>query len=175
MRKSQIKTPRPLLKITVDELYKVRRGVITPKAEIEVAKQYALGRFQRSAQTVGGTAAGYAGRYFFDGVVEDYYQGPERIKAIEKDKIIDVTEAMFADNIWGFGILGNCGEVFTHQLANNRFLRYGKLSQLKCQWIGSMDDLRRQADELSRDFDKAYKRLKISDLNDELLKKREVF
>ena len=40
----------------------------------------ALGRFQRSAQTVGGTANGYTGRYFFDGVIEDYYRIPERIK-----------------------------------------------------------------------------------------------
>ena len=104
-----------LLKITVDELYKVQAGE-TPKSEIDAAKQYALGRFQRSAQTVGGTAAGYAGRYFFDGVVEDYYRVPERIKAIEKQDIIDVTRAMFADNIWGFGVLGNCGEVFTHEL-----------------------------------------------------------
>lgn len=104
-----------LLKITVDELYKVQGGD-TPEAEIDAAKQYALGRFQRSAQTVGGTAAGYAGRYFFDGVVEDYYRVPERIKAINKQQIIDVTRAMFTDNIWGFGVLGNCGEEFTNEL-----------------------------------------------------------
>ncbi len=104
-----------LLKITVDELYKVQAGEI-PELEIDAAKQYALGRFQRSAQTVGGTAAGYAGRYFFDGVIEDYYRVPERIKAIDQQQIIDVSRAMFADNVWGFGVLGNCGEVFTHEL-----------------------------------------------------------
>jgi predicted Zn-dependent peptidase len=109
------KNAAALLKITVDELYKVQDGE-TPVSEIDAAKQYALGRFQRSAQTVGGTAAGYAGRYFFDGVVEDYYRVPERIKAINKQQIIDVTRAMFTDNIWGFGVLGNCGEEFTSEL-----------------------------------------------------------
>jgi predicted Zn-dependent peptidase len=109
------KNAAALLKITVDELYKVQAGEM-PEPEIDAAKQYALGRFQRSAQTVGGTAAGYAGRYFFDGVIEDYYRVPERIKAIDKQQIIAVTRAMFADNVWGFGVLGNCGEVFTHEL-----------------------------------------------------------
>jgi predicted Zn-dependent peptidase len=109
------KNAAALLKITVEELYKVQAGK-TPQHEIDAAKQYALGRFQRSAQTVGGTAGGYAGRYFFDGVIEDYYRVPERIKAIEKQEIIEVTKEMFRDNIWAFGVLGNCGEVFTHEL-----------------------------------------------------------
>ena len=109
------KNAAALLKITVDELHKVQAGD-TPKSEIEAAKQYALGRFQRSAQTVGGTAGGYAGRYFFDGVVEDYYRIPERIKAIDKNNIVTVSNEMFKDNIWGFGVLGNCGEIFTHEL-----------------------------------------------------------
>ncbi|MFI5270764.1 MAG: M16 family metallopeptidase [Candidatus Saccharimonadales bacterium] len=109
------KNAAALLKITVDEIYKVQSGD-TPKSEIDAAKQYALGRFQRSAQTVGGTASGYTGRYFFDGVIEDYYRIPDRIKAINKSAIIEVTKAMFADNLWGFGVLGNCGEIFTHEL-----------------------------------------------------------
>ncbi len=109
------KNARPLLKITVDELRKVLSGDITDE-EIETTKQYSLGRFQRSAQTVGGTAAGYAGRYFFDGEIEDYYRIPQRIKAVTKQEIVEVARAMFADDIWGFGTLGNCGEVFAEQL-----------------------------------------------------------
>ncbi len=114
------KNASALLKITVDELHKVLDGHIS-RDEIESTKQYALGRFQRSAQTVGGTAAGYAGRYFFDEVIDNYYRIPERIKAISHQQIVDVTRAMFADNIWGFGTLGDCGPDFAttlqHQLA----------------------------------------------------------
>lgn len=109
------KNAAALLHIITDELTKVRNGDISEE-EIETTKQYALGRFQRSAQTVGGTAAGYAGRYFFDGVIEDYYRVPERIKAVTKRRIIDVANAMFADNIWGFGVLGNCGPEFADKL-----------------------------------------------------------
>lgn len=109
------KNARPLLKITVDELRKVLAGDMTDE-EIEATKMYSLGRFQRSAQTVGGTAAGYAGRYFFDGEIENYYRIPQRIKAVTKQDIVEVSRAMFADDIWGFGTLGNCGEVFAEQL-----------------------------------------------------------
>lgn len=114
------KNAHPLLRIIVDELLKVRAGDFSAQ-DIKATKQYALGRFQRSAQTVGGTAAGYAGRYFFDGTVEDYYRIPERIRAVTKKQIIEVANAMFAENIWGFGTLGNCGPDFAtdlqHQLS----------------------------------------------------------
>lgn len=109
------KNARALIAIIVDELHKVLEGDISPE-EIEATKQYALGRFQRSAQTVGGTAAGYAGRYFFDGVIDNYYHVPQRIKAVSKQQIVDIARSMFADNIWGFGVLGKCGEAFTNDL-----------------------------------------------------------
>jgi predicted Zn-dependent peptidase len=109
------KNAKALLKIIVSELHKVLEGKIS-EAEIESTKQYSLGRFQRSAQTVGGTASGYAGRYFFDDVIEDYYRVPERIKAVNKQQIIDVSRSMFADSVWGFGVLGNCGEDFVGNL-----------------------------------------------------------
>lgn len=73
--------------------------------EIESAQAYALGRFQRGAQTVGGTAGGYAERYFFDETIEDYYQIPKRIKAVTKQSILDASRSMFADNVWGMGAL----------------------------------------------------------------------
>ncbi|HXR49966.1 MAG TPA: pitrilysin family protein [Verrucomicrobiae bacterium] len=104
-----------LMKIIVEELSKVQYGHI-PEEEIASTKQYALGRFQRSAQTVGGTAAGYAGRYFFDGVIEDYYRVPERIKAVTKESIILVANNMFTEKVWGLGVLGNCGQDFVGQL-----------------------------------------------------------
>jgi predicted Zn-dependent peptidase len=104
-----------LMEIIVDELSKVLYGR-TNVDEIESTKQYALGRFQRSAQTVGGTASGYAGRYFFDDVIEDYYRIPERIKSINQEQIILISNAMFTEKVWGFGTLGNCGQKFASEL-----------------------------------------------------------
>jgi predicted Zn-dependent peptidase len=109
------KNARALFKIIIEELSKVMRGEIA-LSEIENTKQYSLGRFQRSAQTVGGTANGYSGRYFFDGVIEDYYRIPERIKAVEKQQIVQISRALFTDKVWGFGILGDCGEEFANEL-----------------------------------------------------------
>ncbi len=104
-----------LFHIIITELTKVLGGEVD-RAEIEATKQYSLGRFQRSGQTVGGTAAGYAGRYFFDGVIDDYYRVPERIKAVTQEQIIAVANTMFDENIWGFGTLGNCGLEFAADL-----------------------------------------------------------
>lgn len=104
-----------LFKIIIHELEEVFAGRLSDD-QIEAAKQYSLGRFQRSAQTVSGTAGGYTYRYFFDGVIDDYYKIPDRIKAVEKRAIVAISKAQFADAIWGFGGLGNCGEEFIQKL-----------------------------------------------------------
>lgn len=104
-----------LIDIMNKEIRGLREGQLE-KADLEAAKQYALGRYQRSAQTVGGTAGGYAGRYFFDEVIEDYYKVPERIEAVTHDQLIEITNALYKENIGGFGVLGSCGEDFTKDL-----------------------------------------------------------
>ena len=104
-----------LFKIIVDELSKVKSGDLSSE-EIEATKLYALGRFQRSAQTVSGTASGYSSRYFFDEVIENYFQIPERIQAIDRTAIVKAANSMFTDDIWGFGVLGNCGPGFANEL-----------------------------------------------------------
>lgn len=104
-----------LCKIIVEEMNKLFAGDL-PSKDIEAAQQYSLGRYQRSAQTVGGTANGYSERYFFDNVIEDYYQIPKRIREITRDSIIAVAREMFAGNTWGIGCLGSFGEEFALEL-----------------------------------------------------------
>lgn len=104
-----------LFEIMVHELENVFAGRIDA-ADIEAAKAYALGRFQRSAQTVSGTAGGYSARYFFDEVIEDYYQVPKRIKEVTKSAIVEVSRDLFADNLWGLGVLSNCDKSFAQEL-----------------------------------------------------------
>lgn len=98
---------KALFGIMINELNNVFEGKIASE-DIESAKNYALGRFQRSAQTVAGTAGGYSSRYFFDGVIEDYYQVPKRIKAVTKSSIVDIAREMFSDKVWGLGVLSSC-------------------------------------------------------------------
>lgn len=111
---SQTNAPK-LFQIIIDELTGVFNDDLTSE-DIDAAKQYALGRFQRSAQTVGGTAAGYSERYFFDEVIEDYYQIPKRIRDVTKKSILDITRLLFSENLWGIGVLGNAGPEFADQL-----------------------------------------------------------
>lgn len=96
-----------LFDIIIEQLGNLCRGELG-EADIAAAKAYAIGRFQRSAQTVSSTANGYTGRYFFDEFVDDYYKIPERIEAVSKQAIVDVTRAMFADNVGGLGVYGKC-------------------------------------------------------------------
>jgi predicted Zn-dependent peptidase len=104
-----------LFKIIENELQAVFEANIIDQ-DIVSAKQYALGRYQRSGQTVGGTVSGYSGRYFFDEEVEDYYKIPDRIEAVSKERIVEVTRALFAERISGMGALGSCGEEFVRGL-----------------------------------------------------------
>ncbi len=104
-----------LFDIMTRELTQVFEGKLD-EADVASAKQYALGRYQRSGQTVSGTADGYSTRYFFDETIDDYYQIPKRIDAVSRDLIVSVSKNMFADEIWGLGCLGSAGESFAGEL-----------------------------------------------------------
>ena len=104
-----------LFNIMTRELESVFEGKVNDE-DVASAKQYALGRYQRSGQTVSGTASGYSSRYFFDEEIEDYYEIPKRIDAVTKESIVAVSRAMFADNIWGLGCLGSSGDEFVEEL-----------------------------------------------------------
>ncbi len=104
-----------LFKIITKELNAIFSGDLADD-DVQAAKQYSIGRYQRGAQTVGGTASGYAYRYFFDDVIEDYYLVPNRIKAITKPRIIKVANTMFEDGVWGLGCLSNAGSEFADKL-----------------------------------------------------------
>ncbi|MBX4197367.1 insulinase family protein [Candidatus Saccharibacteria bacterium] len=94
-----------LFEIICREVGRVKQGDISAE-DLEAAKQYWLGRHQRSAQTVAGTMAGYTGRYYFDEIVNDYEAIPERIRAVTTQKIKRASQRMFSDKIGGLGVLG---------------------------------------------------------------------
>lgn len=104
-----------LFAIIAKEIKEVREGDMT-NIDIAAAQQYLLGRFQRSGQTVSGTAAGYSGRYFFDDYIDDYYAVPARIRAITRDQIVDITKAFFTNAQWGIGFLGTAPADLRNQL-----------------------------------------------------------
>lgn len=101
----QPKNAKGLFEIIITELEKIFDGKISAE-DLKAAKQYRLGRFQRSAQTVSGIASGYMWRYFFEDVIDDYLATPKHIKAVTKKQIVDGAKALFAENNWGLGVLG---------------------------------------------------------------------
>lgn len=105
------KNANALSSIILKELSAVFDGSLADD-DVTAAKQYALGRYQRSGQTVGGTAAGYSNRYFFDDEIQDYYKLTERIKAVSRNRIVSVASEMFSEDTWGIGVLGNVNEKF---------------------------------------------------------------
>lgn len=111
------KNAQALFGIIAQEIHSVCKGEVTA-GDIASSQLYLLGRFQRSGQTVAGTAAGYSGRYFFDDYIDDYYQIPARIKAVTKDQIIDITNEFFKKPQWGLGFLGAANKELRGQLTD---------------------------------------------------------
>lgn len=109
------KNAAPLMHIMVEEIGKVLEGNLSDD-DIEATKLYALGRYQRGAQTVGSTANGYSGRYFFEGIIEEYERIPERIAAVTREDMVNICRSMFVDDVWGFGVLGDCGPDFAAKM-----------------------------------------------------------
>jgi predicted Zn-dependent peptidase len=109
------KNASALFDIIIKELKAVFNSKLK-EDDVTAAKQYALGRYQRSGQTVGGTAAGYSHRYFFDDGIDDYYKMPERIRAVSRNRITDITKELFAEDIWGLGMLGHCSDKLVDEL-----------------------------------------------------------
>lgn len=95
-----------LFDIIVEQLGNIFRGELA-EVDITAAQAYAIGRYQRGAQTVASTAGGYTGRYFFDDYIDDYYKIPERVNAVTKQSIVDVTRAIFSEGVGGLGVYGS--------------------------------------------------------------------
>lgn len=101
-----------LFDIMISQLREVFEGKLT-KDEIDAAKQRRLGGYQRGYQTVSGMASYYSNPYFFDDTYTDYHQLPDKIKSVTKTRIMQGAKDLFAEKVWGLGVLGNpaAGEV----------------------------------------------------------------
>lgn len=99
-------TIEPLFDIIVRELNAVLDGELSEE-EIELAKQYSLGRHQMGAQTVGQINRWYADRYFFDGHIEDYESRPQAINAVTKRRIVETAREYITSNCWLVGGVGS--------------------------------------------------------------------
>jgi predicted Zn-dependent peptidase len=106
-----------LLDIVVKELTRIFEGKISDK-DLKAAKQYSLGAYQRSGQTVGYIVGIYSYTYFAEEKIYDYYKYPDKVEAVDKKQIIKVTRDLFSQNIWGVGGLGNSDDELMMKIHN---------------------------------------------------------
>lgn len=104
-----------LFDLIAREVSAVVEGEITDE-EVEAARQYALGRHQMGAQTVGQINRWYGDRYFFDGVVDNYERRPGDIAAVTKERIIETAREFIHADCWLLGGIGNVDKAFVDAL-----------------------------------------------------------
>ncbi len=76
-------------------------------AELDAAKQYMLGKHERSAQTVSGTLSRYSENYYQNDNIEDEKNYDERLSKITNELLIKTFQAMLTGDAWALGLLGS--------------------------------------------------------------------
>lgn len=104
-----------LFKLIRTELLKVLNGEITDE-EVEKAKMYALGRYQMGAQTVNQIADYYADTYCLGGEISKYDYTPNMIRAINKDKIVNLAREFMDNKIHALVAVGSCEKAVITEL-----------------------------------------------------------
>ena len=111
----ELESAPELFNLIAKEVKAVVDGKITDE-EVESARQYALGRHQMGAQTVGQIARWYADSYFFDGRISDYELRPSDIEAVTKDRIVETAREFINADCWLLGGVGNIDKAFVDGL-----------------------------------------------------------
>lgn len=111
-----------VIELTRAEIERVKNGLIDDDDILE-AKSYMLGRHQMGIQTVNQAANWLAGRYFFDGTIDDFSKVPERIESITKEQIVEVVRDFLRCNCWTIGLYGSTNKAMADQLSE----RFSKL------------------------------------------------
>ncbi|MDR3125986.1 MAG: insulinase family protein [Candidatus Nomurabacteria bacterium] len=104
-----------LFEVIISEIMQIKSGQISDD-ELDGAKSFALGQHQIGVQTVGRLNNWLGDFYFLDGRIEDFAAQPDKIKAVSKQKIIDVANEFIAMHCWGIGIYGNTNKALAEEL-----------------------------------------------------------
>ncbi|MDR2336586.1 MAG: insulinase family protein [Candidatus Nomurabacteria bacterium] len=100
-----VETARDLFRIIKEELSKVLAGEVSEN-DLENAKSYALGRHQMRMQTARATLNFYFDQFCFLDEVEDFASVPDRIKSVNRTKIIETAREFVERDVSVFGMVG---------------------------------------------------------------------
>ncbi len=98
-----------LFELIIEQIQKVIDGDITD-AELDAAKQYALGGYQMRGQTVNSMSNWYAGYYFNHEIIDPLDSSPEYIKSTQLENIVKLAKEFISDGQWTLGGIGNISE-----------------------------------------------------------------
>ncbi len=104
-----------LFDLVVREIKRVLNGTLDAK-DLAAAKDFAIGSYQRGAQTVNSVSSRYRGLYFALDKVEDFYEFPEKVKAVTRPRAVAAYQKVFEDGIYGLGFLGTADQELRDQL-----------------------------------------------------------
>lgn len=94
-----------LFKLFISELQTIASGNLS-ETELETIRLSALGSFKRSTQTVGQLVDGYLPWFVFDDKIEDFFDTPNRIKAVTVESVVDAASRVNAHIAYGIGFAG---------------------------------------------------------------------
>lgn len=109
------KNIRGIFDIIVKEIKDIQSGNITDE-EIERAKDYALGSFQRGGQTVGSIAGSYSWKYYYENTLIKYDKIPELIRGVTKEQCVAMVRKILKDQTWSIGFLGTVDKELIEEL-----------------------------------------------------------
>jgi predicted Zn-dependent peptidase len=84
--------------------------------EINEAKDFSLGRFKMSGQTVESVAGFYSGLYYLTGEISDYKAVSKRILGVNKEAIVAIAREFIEAKLTVFGAIGNCEQKYLDDL-----------------------------------------------------------
>lgn len=102
-----IENSEPLFELIQQEINKILTGNLEDK-DLEAAKQYTLGRFQMSAQTVSQIADFYAESFFKNDEVENFDSIPDLVKNVTKDQIVALAREFVDSGIKSLVAVSSC-------------------------------------------------------------------
>ena len=110
-----VENAEALFDLIHDELSKVIRGVLSEK-DFEVAKSYALGRYQMEAQTPAAIADYYSEGYFTSQRVVKYEMIPKLLEEIDKARMIELAREFVKTGVKGFAAVASTDKAMITRL-----------------------------------------------------------
>ena len=113
----EVENAEAVFELILKEFVKVLNGDVRPE-DLEAARNYQLGRFQMSAQTVGQIADSYSEAYFKNDHILDFDSIPTLVKSVSKSDLVNLAREFVGSGIHSLTAVGSCEKSLITSLNN---------------------------------------------------------